>query len=240
MRKPKNIMDFIFLSLIIILVLVLLGVAIYLVGGLFIDKPTSIITSANQKLVKTQQKTISELTNELSEYKVQEEEERLRIERIKALHRPEIVEEGLEEIFEIGVIKKTGIYSDVIPKKHWLKRDNELSMAISYTAKFGLSKGEEIEEFFNEDRLTLAIPSENITLLGLETSLKSDEKNKFFTMSFTTKELNSFYNLGRIELKNKLLNDREVYEFTCEQVEKRLVNVFKNRGYSEVIVRFEK
>jgi hypothetical protein len=228
--------------------IILMIIAIFLpfviggIGALLRGTANTKFSNENEAITSTKQIEKQEFQNskteeELLKYKLKEQEEKAKQDKIEALQNPEIIEKELEKVGRLITYQGKIFYDNTVIHKGFLS-SRKLTLKLLY--KFGIAidlNNIEIVEYI-EDTVILKIPSDNLVLEYIQTlpedSIINGERS-ILAKYFTPEEIKVILDEAQNTTIERINNTDEMFVKAEESLRENLEKVILRLGYNKVI-----
>jgi len=198
------------------------------------------LNKVNQQIEKQEFKN-AKTEEELLAYKLKEQEEKERQEKIKKLQNPEIITKELEKINEWNTFRGTEPYNDVKIHKGFLN-SKKLELKLLYEFKIGIDLNSIVVDEFIEDIVVLKIPKDSLQVKSIqlltEQSYVNGEKS-LLAKQYKPEEVKVILDNAQNETVEKINANDEYFVKAEESLRENLEKLVLKLGYKKVIFSVE-
>jgi hypothetical protein len=241
-RKPVKPIKLIKLIIILMISAILLPFLIGGIGVLLRGTENTKFSNENETIARMSQTEKQEFQNakteeELLKYKLKEQEEKAKKDKIEALQNPEIIEKELEKVGKLICYEGKIYYNDkVIHKK--LLSSRKLSLKLLYKFGIAIDLNNVIIDEFIDDTVVLRIPDDSLVLEYIqmipEESYVNGEKS-LLAKYFKPEEVKVLLDEAQNTTIDRVNNTDAIFEKAEESLRENLQKLVLRLGYNKVI-----
>ena len=210
--------------------LFLIGLLIYaMIGGY-------LLYNHYNPTIKVKDKQLQELQTQVTELTKKDQEEKVRRIKLQVLQNPEIINDKLQKISKLLVYKGVVSYNDCISESSfWGSKSIQLKLKYNYGISYEL-KNVGIYGFY-DNIVTIKLPKNELKLeyLELDKETKIEGNKKWFNNGYTPQDTEIILEQAQEKARQKIENDRKIYDAAFISLEDSLKEIIKKLGYKDVI-----
>jgi hypothetical protein len=194
-------------------------------------------TIASMTQIESQEFQNAKTEEELLKYKLKEQEEKAKRDKIEALQNPEIIEKELEKVGKLITYQGKIYYDDEVIHKGFFS-SRKLSLKLLYKFGIAINLNNVIIDEFIDDTVVLRIPNDSLVLEYIqmipEESYVNGEKS-LLAKYFKPEEIKVLLDEAQNTTVDRVNNTDAIFEKAEESLRENLEKLVLKLGYKKVI-----
>ena len=185
------------------------------------------------KQIQAQVQNLQYQVDQLTKVEMKEEITKI---KINTLHNPDIINNKLEEVSKLLVYRGEINYADHIKESSfWGTKGLTLNLKYNFGITYDLENV--VVDGFYENTVVIKLPKDKLELefVELDGDSQVESSNSLLVSKFTPEQTEIIFEQTQDRVRDKLENDRDVYDRSFDSLKGSLENIVLKLGYKKVI-----